>query len=125
MNPTDAEGWVKVVLLVGGTLSGALSTWVLLRRDVADLKRDVARATVDINGLGTKLGVIVTQQALDAQRMTVIETEIKDLRFLERGIPDRFTRERHDLVDRIINPLQLRIDGRLDDLEEQLKRPER
>lgn len=41
MTPQDAEGWIKVAVAVGGALSGIFGTWVLMRRDIADLKRAV------------------------------------------------------------------------------------
>ena len=41
MTPQEAEGWFKVAVAIGGALFGTLSAWVLLRRDVADLKRVV------------------------------------------------------------------------------------
>lgn len=41
VSPQEAEGWIKVAIAVGGALSGIFGTWVLMRRDVADLKKDV------------------------------------------------------------------------------------
>ena len=39
MTPQELESWIKVALTVGGALAGTFGTWVLMRHDVADLKK--------------------------------------------------------------------------------------
>lgn len=41
MTPQEAEGWLKVAIGVGSALAGTITTWALMRRDVADLKEAV------------------------------------------------------------------------------------
>lgn len=39
MPASDIKTWVEIMLAVGGVFVGALTTWALLRKDVADLKQ--------------------------------------------------------------------------------------
>lgn len=38
MSSQEAQGWFNVMWVMGGALFGTFGTWVLMRRDIADLK---------------------------------------------------------------------------------------
>jgi len=100
-SPTAALGFVGFFFAVMG-----VGTYLFLR----GLRSDV-------NGIGGKVGGLVTQEALDQQRMGRIESDHKELegefRSFKDALPETLKKERHDLRDGPLSDLS----GRIDDLK--------
>lgn len=115
------ESLINMGVAIASALVAGGGAWALQRRDIADLKEQQKQQRTDLDGVGSKVNTIVGHREADEGRFGRIENDIKDLRFLERSIPDRFTKERHDLIDREINPLAQQLGDRMDGLEDDVK----
>lgn len=97
------------------------------RRATDAFARDAARSStavlkVDVDNLGTKVGLVEKQQARDGDRMTRTEHDLEKLtaefRAAEKALPETLKNERHAMNDGPLNNLSLRLDELKEDVKD-------
>ncbi len=108
-SPSAAFALAVIALAVTG--AGALVFLLGLRKD--------------LNGVGGKVGRVAELQGLVEQRVGRLEGDHKELagevHALKEDLPERFKNERHDFIDRHLQPLSLSVTADLADVKDEIK----